>query len=124
MAHCVKNIKDIEESEPLSLRDLQRSRYTLFVCGTVGHCGENDAGVNILFTEDMEICPNTNEIIKLSARVRLYDKKYSEFIAYELRPRSSIGKTTLILQNSPGTMDLEYQGVVRAALFNLSNFDS
>ena len=108
----------------ITMPNKSTERFTFYIIGAVGVHNPEDAGVNVMFVEDEEICANTNEILKLSARARLYDNKHKKFIAYELRPRSSIGKTTLVLQNSPGTMDAGYQGVVRAALFNLSNFDS
>lgn len=58
------------------------------------------------------------ETIDLKVRVRCVDGGL--FVPYEIRARSSIGKTPLLLANSVGTIDRGYTGNLRVAVHNLS----
>lgn len=102
----------------------QSERFTLYVCGEVGTHGADNSGLNILFAEDVEVCANTGELLKLSARVRMFDNVENRFVGCMVVPRSSIRKSSLILQNSVGIIDPGYQGILHAPMFNLNNFES
>jgi dUTPase len=109
---------------PADIVSPQSERYTLYVCGEVGTHGADNSGLNILFAEDEEVCANTGELLKLSARVRMFDIVENRFVGCMMVPRSSIRKSSLILQNSVGIIDPGYQGTLHAPVFNVSNFDS
>lgn len=114
---------DSAEDNALSCSS-QSERFTLYVCGEVGTHGADNSGLNILFAEDEEVCANTGELLKLSARVRMFDNVENRFVGCMIVPRSSIRKSSLILQNSVGIIDPGYQGILHAPVFNLNNFES
>lgn len=104
-----------------------------------------DSGIDLLNPDDLKIPPtfeptndtnnkNTNSIDDKKTNVT--DKEYFTAInfqiqcsienndgrvhGYYLQPRSSLTKTALVMNNSPGLIDFNYRGSVQARVKNLS----
>lgn len=81
----------------------------------------DDAGYDLRFAADTAVPPGGAAAarIPLGARIRCWEG--GQFVAWDLVPRSSIGKTPLIQANSPGVIDAGYTGEVLAQVRNLGS---
>lgn len=77
-----------------------------------------DSGINLLFPEDIIIPPSA---IGHTINFKVACQPLNFCHGYDLRPRSSIGKTPLILSNSIGLIDYGYRGNLMVKVHNLSN---
>lgn len=78
---------------------------------------EGSAGFDFYTIEDIEISPNETKIIKTGLAMAIP-------LGYEIqmRPRSGIAfKTTLIMPNSPGTIDSDYRGEFGIIIRNIGS---
>jgi dUTP pyrophosphatase len=105
----------------------------------LGYVGEEgfgnlkfDSGIDIPMPEDVDFAPGEIKVVDLGVRVRGLQLFWnmgctypaSVPSAFALVPRSSISKPgvrALILTNSPGTVDVGYNGPLKACLMNLGN---
>jgi deoxycytidine triphosphate deaminase len=100
----------------------------------------SDAGFDLVLPEDVFIPARTfGKLIDLKIRAEMLKTKQSLVhsssdtdhvysmtftnVSYDLRARSSICKTPLMLCNSVGTIDAGYRGVIKAAVNNFSEQD-
>lgn len=83
---------------------------------------EEDFCYDVVATSCEEIAPNVYKYgIGLSFEIvrdlLLFDKKYQ--LSIDLRPRSSVWKTGMVLSNCEGTVDEIYRGLVYAVFYHL-----
>ncbi|MFA6166474.1 MAG: hypothetical protein WC700_07665 [Gemmatimonadaceae bacterium] len=86
---------------------------------------QGNSGVDLRFPDDVKFGPSRDNdgrptMVDLGVRVRCIRR--SRFVPYEIRARSSIAKTPLLLANSVGTIDRGYTGNLRVAVHNLSSY--
>jgi len=75
---------------------------------------KGDAGADICSCEDCEIAPGKRKLIKTGLKVEV-PKGYE----LQIRPRSGVSlNTSLLIPNSPGTIDSGYRGEVGIILWN------
>jgi dUTP pyrophosphatase len=77
----------------------------------------SDSGADIFSIEDVEILPGTHAIVGTGISVELPE-------GYEIQVRSKSGmasKHGVFVLNSPGTIDTDYRGEIKAILQNLSD---
>ena len=83
---------------------------------------EGDSGLDLFFTEDINVDVNETKIISLGIKCEAWPSKNKEHtISYYLYPRSSISKTPLRMANSVGIIDAGYRGYIKVAVDNISN---
>lgn len=80
-----------------------------------------DSGVDLVCPEDIVI-PSCLDSIQRATKIKLgvACQRTDQIAGYDLRARSSISKTPLILANSVGTIDYGYRGEIMAAVHNIS----
>ena len=85
---------------------------------------EGDSGLDLFFTEDVNIEAKTTKLISLNIRCEGFlDKNKDRNVSYYLYPRSSISKTPLNMANSVGIIDAGYRGPIKVAVYNHSDQD-
>ena len=83
---------------------------------------EGDSGLDLFFTENININPKETKLISLGIRCEAYpDKNKDRNISYYLYPRSSISKTPLRMSNSVGIIDAGYRGPLMVSIDNISD---
>lgn len=80
--------------------------------------GRDDAGVDLVFPEDLRLPPNAVTLVDLRVRARALVGGEPE--AFLLLPRSSIYRTPLGLAHSIGVIDRGYVGTLKAPVRNHS----
>jgi dUTP pyrophosphatase len=86
------------------------------------HYHEGDSGLDLFFTEDINIGPLETKLISLNIKCQAYSCRNKERgISYYLYPRSSISKTPLRMSNSVGIIDEGYRGFIKVSVDNTSN---
>jgi dUTP pyrophosphatase len=86
------------------------------------HYHEGDSGLDLFFTEEINIGPLETKLISLNIKCEAYPTKDKEqSISYYLYPRSSISKTPLRMSNSVGIIDAGYRGSIKVSVDNRSN---
>lgn len=81
----------------------------------------SDSGLDIKFPETLKIPPKAlGFTIHLGIECEMIDQQGNN-IPYMLVPRSSIGKTPIIMANSIGIIDKTYRGELMAKVHNLSD---
>jgi len=79
-------------------------------------------GVMIDLKVRAEMLKTKSSIVDASESNKVYSMSFTN-VSYDLRARSSICKTPLVLCNSVGTIDAGYRGVIKAAVNNFSDQD-
>lgn len=79
----------------------------------------DDAGIDLYVQEDVTIQPGTAVLVGMGIQCCMHVNDWP--VAFDLRSRSSIYKTPLILANGVGTIDAGYRGEIKAALRNLGS---
>jgi dUTP pyrophosphatase len=90
--------------------------------------GNMDAGIDIVFPEDITIPPTDGAAFKISLGVKAvclkcrnaYYIPYNFPFTYLLMGRSSISKTGLVMANSVGLIDIGYRGELKAPVYNFT----
>lgn len=83
---------------------------------------EGDSGLDLFFTENINLNPKETKLISLGIRCEAYpDKNKDRNISYYLYPRSSISKTPLRMSNSVGIIDAGYRGPIMVSIDNISD---
>ena len=83
---------------------------------------EWDSGLDLFFTESININPHETKLISLGIKCEAFlDKNKEQSISYYLYPRSSISKTPLRMANSVGIIDAGYRGTIMVAVDNISD---
>jgi dUTP pyrophosphatase len=83
---------------------------------------EGDSGLDLFFTETINLNPKETKLISLGIRCEAYpDKNKDRNISYYLYPRSSISKTPLRMSNSVGIIDAGYRGPLMVSIDNISD---
>lgn len=83
---------------------------------------EGDSGLDLFFTENINLNPKETKLISLGIRCEAYpDKNKDRNISYYLYPRSSISKTPLRMSNSVGIIDAGYRGPLMVSIDNISD---
>jgi dUTP pyrophosphatase len=78
---------------------------------------DGDAGADISVVEDVVLKPFEKQLISTGLQVEV-PKGYE----LQIRPRSGIAlKTSLLIANSPGTIDSGYRGEVKIIVWNLGH---
>lgn len=80
---------------------------------------EGDAGVDLICPEEITIMPHSCGTIDFKINCQANDKDGK--VSYLLVPRSSICKTPLIMHNSIGIIDSNYQGSIMAKVVNFGD---
>lgn len=80
-----------------------------------------DSGVDLFLPDRVTISGAHTEMVDSRTYVRCLYR--GRFVGFFQVPRSSIWKTSLILHNSPGTIDAHYTGTIRALLRDLNEAD-
>jgi dUTPase len=78
----------------------------------------SSSGHDIIFREEIEI--RGFETIKINTGIKVCHLRNGRRMPFFVLPRSSIANTPLILVNSPGLIDCNYQGNLKLAVKNLS----
>jgi deoxyuridine 5'-triphosphate nucleotidohydrolase len=91
----------------------------------------HDSGFDLFIPDDVIFEPNETKLVDLQVMVTKTDYTYfdngdktersSHRTAFLVIPRSSIYKTPLIMRNSIGLIDCQYNGTLKVPLYNLSN---
>jgi dUTP pyrophosphatase len=84
---------------------------------------EGDAGIDLIFPNDITIKAGETKLIDLQLKTQMIDIKTNKYISYLLIPRSSIYKTPLRMSNSFGLIDSGYTGNIKVAVDNIKNED-
>jgi deoxyuridine 5'-triphosphate nucleotidohydrolase len=79
-----------------------------------------DAGYDLYFTEDQVLPAGQVSKISLGVKAKMIHTTQQEKTntSFWLAPRSSIGKTPLLLKNSLGLIDSQYQGPLIVMVYN------
>jgi dUTP pyrophosphatase len=77
------------------------------------HAG--DAGIDLLSTEEVDLIPGEVTMISTGVAVAIPESHCGLVL-----PRSSMGKSGIIIPNSPGLIDSGYRGEVKVLLLNLT----
>lgn len=87
----------------------------------------SDAGFD-LYCPERIVCPATEKTI-INLEVRLEVVEFAEQkscwvgVSYFLMPRGSFSKSTLLLCNSFGLIDVHFRGELKAVVFNYAHWD-
>jgi dUTP pyrophosphatase len=105
-------------------------RYADSVANHPKSIARGDAGFDLILPEDHTIpAGKWGYLIDLKVKCEmLCSVKNNQIVrdhnvSYDLRARSSISKTPLVLANSIGTIDAGYRGNIKAAVHNFSSED-
>ena len=82
---------------------------------------EGDSGIDLFIPENITIKAKETKLVDLEIVCICYDNL--ERNSYFIIPRSSIYKTPLLLRNSIGLVDANYNGTLKLPLLNLSDKD-
>ncbi len=94
-----------------------------------GSRDDNNAGFDLYIPEEHILQPGERKLLSTRVKVKmeraLYNTQMDGFIVepvhYWMPPRSSIGKTGLVLLNSIGVIDKTYRGELMAFVQNISS---
>jgi len=86
---------------------------------TPGYQSEGAAGFDIAADEDVTLVAREGRLVSTGIHV-IIPKGYEG----QLRLRSSMYKTNLVMPNSPGTIDSDYRGEVKIAVLNTNPYCS
>lgn len=78
----------------------------------------DDIGLDLITDETVTIEPFECKLVSLGIKTAMYNGEKKA--GWDLRPRSSIYKTPLLLANSPGLIDPSYRGTIKAEFRNVS----
>ena len=90
---------------------------------THSYFNEGDAGIDLIFPNEIIIKAGETKLIDLQIKTQMIDIKTHNYISYLLIPRSSIYKTPLRMSNSLGLIDSGYTGNIKVAVDNIKNED-
>lgn len=81
---------------------------------TPQYAHQNDAGADLVSTEDVLLAPGERALVGTGVRIALPDG-YAAFVV----PRSGLAaKHGITIVNAPGTIDAGYRGEIKVALLN------
>lgn len=83
-----------------------------------GYATPGSAGFDICISEDVSIRPGTTVLAHTGISL-IIPKGYEG----QLRLRSSMSKSGLVMPNAPGTIDSDYRGEIRIPLRNVQQWD-
>lgn len=115
--------EDEEEKYRLYI-NVHNPNFNDWYCSHAISRNTNDSGFDLKHVDKNFIMyPNTTELLDSGIRaVMTFGTEKKNFpVPFDIRARSSISKTPLILHNGIGTIDSEYRGPLKVALRNLSN---
>lgn len=79
------------------------------------------AGLDLRITEECSLFPGGTKVV--GTGLAIFIGSASQDVAGMVLPRSSMGKKGLILANTVGLIDADYQGELKMALFNRNQGD-
>jgi dUTP pyrophosphatase len=87
-----------------------------------GYATEGSAGLDLICTEDVKLYPNERK--KIGTGLALWLGAYNTSVAGFVFPRSGLGTRGLVLANTVGVIDEDYQGELIVSAWNNTSDNS